>query len=80
MGAKPSALIVIQQDPLLGELLLEHLVLCSKIFDRFLLLSIHPTGENHHIELPGPKNEHDREAFEIFTIMLRQGRRQLIMR
>ena len=71
-GAKPSTLIVIQQNPLLAELLLKYLILGSQIFDDFLLLTIHPTGENHHVELPGPKNEHDREAFKIFTIVLRE--------
>ena len=44
----------------------------SKVFDHFLLLSIHPTAENHQVELPGPKNEYDHEAFEIFTIVLRR--------
>ena len=56
-----TPLIVVQQDPLLAELLFEHLVLGSQVLDHFLLLAIDPASEDDDIELPRLKNEiHDR--------------------
>ena len=69
-----STLVIVQQDSLLAELFLEHLILGSQILDHFLLLAIDPAGENHQVELPGLEDEgHDWRDSEIFKIMLWNG-------
>ncbi len=45
-------LVVIEQDAALGELLLEHLILGTQVFDHLLLLTIHPAGQDHEQKLP----------------------------
>ena len=52
-----TALVAVQQYPLLAELLFENLVFCSQVLDHFLLLAIDPTSQDGEIELPGVKNE-----------------------
>ena len=44
----------------------------DKVDDHFLLLLIHPTGENHQVELPRMKYEgYGREVSQTFTIAMR---------
>jgi hypothetical protein len=40
-------------DAFLVEFLIQNLVLCLQILDDFLLLVIHPAGQNHEEELQG---------------------------
>ena len=54
---KLSTLFVVEQYPLLAELLFEHVVLGPKILDHFLSLAIDPADENDEEELPGLKDE-----------------------
>ena len=54
---EPTALIIIEQNPFLPDLLEEHLVFRSKILDNLLLLTIDPTCEDHEQELPGMEDE-----------------------
>ena len=57
LDSQTAPLIVAEQEAFLAEFLLEHLILGSQVLDDFLLLTVHPTSENHEIELPGLKDE-----------------------
>jgi hypothetical protein len=52
-----APLIIIEQDPFLTELLLEHLTFSAKVFDLLLLLLVDPASEYGRQLLPGMKNE-----------------------
>ena len=56
-NGKSPTLVVVEQDALRTELLLEHLVFGSYVFDHFLLLPMNPAGHDYQAELPGLKNE-----------------------
>lgn len=69
-----STLVIAQQDSLLAELFLEHLIFGSQILDHLLLLAIDPASENHQAKLPGVDDEgHDCRDSEIFKTMLLKG-------
>jgi hypothetical protein len=52
-----TSLVVVQQDAFLAEFLFQNLVLGSEVFDDFLLLTVHPAGQNHEVQLPRLQNE-----------------------
>ena len=52
-----SALVVGQENSLLSELLFQYSILSSQVIDRFLLLSIDPTGEDGEKQLPWREDE-----------------------
>jgi hypothetical protein len=52
-----SALIVVQEDASLAELLAEDLVFGAKILDDLLLLAIDPTGKEEKQKVPGLEDE-----------------------
>ena len=54
---QPPPLIVVEDDPFLTDLLLEHVDLRPLEVDDLLLLLVDPAGENHEEKLPGVENE-----------------------
>ncbi len=49
---KSAALIVVQQNSFLAELLLEHFVFRAEVFDHLLLLTVDPASKDHQHQLP----------------------------
>jgi hypothetical protein len=47
---QPSALIVVEQDTILAEFLLEHLVLGPQVLDDRFLLTVDPAGQDQEDE------------------------------
>jgi len=48
-----SALVIVEQDAFLAELLSEHPIFSFQIFDDLLLVAIDPTGQDEKEQLPG---------------------------
>src|SRR5262249_27770035 len=53
----PAALVVVEQDAFLAQLLLEHLVFGTEVLDDLLLLAMDPAGQDDQQELPGVQDE-----------------------
>lgn len=53
---EPPTLVVVEHDPLFAELLLQNLILSSKVFDGSLLLSANQPGQDEQEELPWVQN------------------------
>jgi hypothetical protein len=53
-----TPLVVVQQDAFLAEFLFQNVVLGPEVFDDFLLMTVHPTGQNHVEQLPGLQSTH----------------------
>ena len=51
--SESTPLVVVEQNPLLPELLLEDLILGPQVFDDFLLLTVDPASHDENEELPG---------------------------
>ncbi len=49
--------MIIQENATLAELFSQHLILSQQILDRFLLVSVDPTGQDEKQELPGLEHE-----------------------
>jgi hypothetical protein len=54
---QPSALVIVQQDPSLAELLFQDLVFGAKVLDNGLLALIDPASEDGDQQLPGLQGE-----------------------
>ncbi len=52
-----TSLVIIEQDALFAELLSEHTILGSKVFDNFLFSMIDPAGEDQNKQLPRLQDE-----------------------
>ena len=57
-------LVVAEQDPTLAEFLSEDLVFGAQVVDDFLLLPVHPAGEDDQKKLPGLQDEAHVDADE----------------
>jgi len=55
--AQALALVIVQQDSPLAELLLQNLFLGAKVLDDRLLAPVDPAGKNHDQQLPGLQGE-----------------------
>ena len=54
-----------EEDALLTELLLEHLILGPQVLDHLLLLAIDPARENNDVQLPRLKNKIHERAISV---------------
>jgi len=57
LDREPTALVVVEQDAPLTELVLEDLVFRAQVLDHRLLLAVHPAGQDGEQKLPGLQDE-----------------------
>jgi hypothetical protein len=54
--SESAALVVVQPDALITQLLAEYAILFAEIVDHGILLPVYPAGQGHHQQMPGLKD------------------------